>query len=72
MSPDSLRGPPSTFDLMAPGLQEEAELLNRTAGEESESPTNQTHLLQEVELMLDRMRGLHLTEASSLANQQLL
>lgn len=56
---------------MALGLQEDAKFLNGTA-EEQLSPTNQTRLLQEVELMLDRMRGLNLTEASSLANQQLL
>lgn len=56
---------------MAPGLQEEAELLNETAEEEL-TPANQTRLLQEMELMLNSMRALNLTAASSLANQQLL
>uniref|UniRef100_H3D7M5 Laminin, alpha 1 n=1 Tax=Tetraodon nigroviridis TaxID=99883 RepID=H3D7M5_TETNG len=52
-------------------LQKEAELLNETAEEELPS-ANQTRLLQQMEMMLNSMRELNLTAASSLASQQLL
>lgn len=56
---------------MGPALQKEAELLNETAEEELPS-ANQTRLLQQMEMMLNSMRELNLTAASSLASQQLL
>ncbi|XP_037619286.1 laminin subunit alpha-1, partial [Sebastes umbrosus] len=52
------------------GLQKEAGHLNQTRVEDLDS-TNQTHLLEEVESMLETIRAINLTAANAAANQEL-
>lgn len=52
-------------------LQREAGYLNHTEKVEF-SAVNQTHLLEEVESMLETMRAVNLTVANTVANQELL
>ncbi|XP_040922183.1 laminin subunit alpha-1 [Toxotes jaculatrix] len=51
-------------------LQREAGHLNQTTGAELES-ANQTHLLEDLEFMLETMRTVNLTAAHTAANQEL-
>ncbi|KAG7222971.1 hypothetical protein INR49_029193 [Caranx melampygus] len=51
-------------------LQSEVGYLNQTTEQEVES-SNQTHLLDEVEFMLEAIRGVNLTAASNAASQEL-
>ncbi|XP_068200121.1 laminin subunit alpha-1 [Antennarius striatus] len=52
------------------GLEREAGQLNQTTEEEL-STANQTRLLEEVESMLETIRGVNLTAAGAAANQEL-
>ncbi|XP_069368064.1 laminin subunit alpha-1 isoform X2 [Paralichthys olivaceus] len=51
-------------------LLREAELLNQTTEEELES-ANQTHVLEDLEFMLENMRAVNLTAANAAALQEL-
>lgn len=58
-------------DLIGPALQKDVELLNETT-EEQLTTANKTYLLQEIEFMLQSIRVINLTAASTAANQELL